>query len=413
MLKKILIISLIFFVLAVGVSVYILFFKKTTTKTPLDQANTDLPFGSSGNATNNGGTGQNNGGVRGDTTLRIPVDALMHLSTEPAGNGIVLETKTSTKARYADLASSHIFDVDLVTGVMTKISNTTIPKIQESYWMNNGSTTVLRYVSDNEVINTLNAQLVKTSSSSPDTTIKNELKGTLMSTNIDNLAISPQKTQMFYITTTSGGARGILISAKGASSQIWSSPVGEWLASWPSDNTIALTSKAASGVPGSMYFLSTSGTVKKVLGGVPGLTTLANPSLSTVAYSNDTARLYFYTIKTGSSQGAFVNTLSEKCVWSTKEKNIIYCGIPTSIPEGTYPNNWYQGRVSFTDDIYKINAVTGLGQLIVSLTGAYKQSIDVINPILSDSENYLLFTNKKDSTLWSYKLSTSTATTTR
>ena len=83
---------------------------------------------------------------------------------------------------------------------------------------------------------------------------------------------------------------------------------------------------------------------------------------------------------------------------------MIYCGIPVEIPSAVYPDTWYQGLVSFSDNLWSIDTADGTTDLLVQLPGEAKQTIDVIEPKLSPSENLLIFINKNDLTLWSFEL---------
>ena len=49
-----------------------------------------------------------------------------------------------------------------------------------------------------------------------------------------------------------------------------------------------------------------------------------------------------------------IASMTEKCVWSNDD-SVIYCGVPVDLPSGaTYPDDWYQGAVHFSDRIWKI-----------------------------------------------------------
>ena len=73
--------------------------------------------------------------------------------------------------------------------------------------------------------------------------------------------------------------------------------------------------------------------------------------------------------------------------------------MPDNFPQGDYPDDWYQGLISFKDSIWQKNFSTGETNILINETNA-----DVINPFLTKDENYLIFTNKTDNTLWSLKL---------
>jgi|GEM_PF-1243722 len=99
-------------------------------------------------------------------------------------------------------------------------------------------------------------------------------------------------------------------------------------------------------------------------------------------------------------------TLPEKCAWSKTSTSTIYCAIPWTFGAEIVPDGWWKGKVSFDDSLWKIDLNTNNAESL--LEGG---SFDVINPILSPKEDYLFFTNKKDSLLWSLRIAPFATTT--
>ena len=143
------------------------------------------------------------------------------------------------------------------------------------------------------------------------------------------------------------------------------------------------------------------------MGDIVGLTTLKKPDGTGLIYGSTVAQnislFYKDLIK---NTGAFLteNTLPEKCVWSKKNTDTLYCAVPRVIPISNYPETWYQGLVSFSDNLLKINTKTGAIDMLIDPTVEAGQAIDGIKLSLDDKENYLIFINKKDSSLWSLEL---------
>jgi hypothetical protein len=81
----------------------------------------------------------------------------------------------------------------------------------------------------------------------------------------------------------------------------------------------------------------------------------------------------------------------------------LYCATPAVAPEGVYPDDWYQGLVSFSDNISQIDTVTGLQTDIYQTSPKYPP-LDIYTPALSPDSRYFVFINKTDLTLWAYKL---------
>jgi hypothetical protein len=186
-------------------------------------------------------------------------------------------------------------------------------------------------------------------------------------------------------------------------SNILNIPFGEFNISWPSKNIITLLTKSSTEAEGYLYSLDfKTGKFEKLIGGIKGLTALVSPAGEKIIYSQSRRNgieTKIFTIKDKTSADFGLTTLPEKCAWSKLDKNIIYCPAPNNFPAGDYPDDWYQGMISFNDSIWQINLSTGETNVLINET-----NIDVINPFLSKDENYLVFTNKKDNTLWSLKI---------
>ncbi|MFA6094561.1 MAG: hypothetical protein WC757_01590 [Candidatus Paceibacterota bacterium] len=347
------------------------------------------------------------------TPLEIPI--LRHITLTPIGGATLINSpKSTTTIRYIDRGTGHIYETAIDASANTKITNATIPKIQETVWIND-NTVIARFLdTDNETIRSflgVIGSLPKNKTSSEDTGIipLRTFTGSFLPTNIPQIVVSPNKTSYFNLSTSADGTIGLVTSLKtNAKTQIFVSPLREWLAQWTQDSIIVLTMKASAFENGYAYTINpTTGVQKKIVDGKKGLTTLASPSTPlTIAYSESKDRGVLFSVfdpKINKQTSISKPTLSEKCVWETSTS--LVCAIPKEIPSAIYPDAWYQGTASFTDDLMRINASTGTTSLIADLTKLPGgQEIDVINLILSDKKDYLLFTNKKDLTLWGIDL---------
>ncbi len=177
---------------------------------------------------------------------------------------------------------------------------------------------------------------------------------------------------------------------------------------WPEINTIAINTKASANSKGFLYLLDIKkGVTTKILGGISGLSTTVSSDAKRVMYStggNNKVSTGIFTIKEGADMGAVFKTLAEKCVWSKIHADEAYCAVPVEIPNGIYPDDWYKGNISFTDQIWHINATTGEVHLVANLVSLGKALIDATNLTLDPKENYIYFVNKRDLTLWSLSL---------
>ena len=359
-----------------------------------------FPLGGDGGPTTPGGEPTTPGG--GPAKPTNFTQKLRQLSAEPVAGAGVLDVKAGTPVRYIEKATGHIFEVELFSPNRSRVSNTTIPVVYDAVWGNKNGALVARYLKeDNQTIDTYSLIIKATS-----TTTDNVISGIAFPSGISDLSVLGDS--IFYLVRGENGSTGYTSNfSQGNRKQVWLSPINELLSQYVNQRTVALTTKPASGVPGFMYFVDTgNGNVKKVLGNVPGLSALSN-DLGTqlvVLKQSTNALMSLYDIKSNTYSALTPATFPEKCVWSKKDRDVVYCAVPRSSIGGGSLTAWYQGYASFTDDIWQYNLKNNIAVVIENLSENAGQSIDVEKPLLSENEQYLIFMNKIDNTLWSLDL---------
>lgn len=310
-----------------------------------------------------------------------------------------------TTIRYIERGTGHIYETATNTLEKVRISNTTEPKIYEAYFTDKGDNLILRgLIGSSDIVSTRYASLVLASTSENETRTL-EIKD--LPIQISQIAISPSKTQLFSIMES--GIRGLLSKIDGGSTVgIFDTTYREWIPSWPEEKNIVLTTKASAFAPGFAYLLNTqTRQISRILGNIYGLTTLTSPDLSKVIYSSSergTFSLNYFDRKEDTISELSFKTLPEKCIWSKKEKAVLYCAIPENISFSTYPDVWYQGLINFSDSVWKIDIATGEARLVMNIQEESGEVIDATNLYLSPNDDYLMFTNKIDLTLWGLQL---------
>ena len=303
--------------------------------------------------------------------------------------------ETVPAVRYVDQMTGHIYEIyldDLST--TNEVSNSTVPSIYQAIFNGNASTVIYRYLGDdNQTITSYMATL-----GAP--------KGEFLPSNITDLSVSTDKSKFFYLIEDNNGVTGMVRSFTDIKkSQVFSSPFTEWLSQWVGPQKIYLTTKASSTVDGYLFALNTAtGTLSKVLGGIQGLTTLANSTGVKIAYSNtQTGQPLLSVVDLGKETTTSTNlyTLPEKCVWAG-DNITLYCAIPDTVNTAQYPDDWYQGKISFTDQFVKINTDTGVSTVVAD--SANQTAVDGTQLFLNKDGSDLFFINKKDGTLWELDL---------
>jgi hypothetical protein len=332
---------------------------------------------------------------------------LRKITTFPVAGAIAKKDKNEkTIVKFIARENGHIFEVPSDSNSSERVSNTTILRIWDALWLSSGEEFIARFIDEDETaIESFYAKIIPKEERDND----NALSGSFLQKNIKEITYAKDRNKIFYIVPNGSGSIGIISNPDGSNKvQIFDSPISEWKAQWAEKDTIAFTTKTSSDIQGYLYFLDIkTEKLTSILAGVDGLTTLINNNANKVLFTrNDTDKLLLsvFDIKKNEVIDLPLWALTEKCVWSEENSSIIYCGVSSFIPRGDDLDAWYKGLISFSDSVWMIDIETQTAKILVNPVDIVGEEIDLIKPILSSDENYLLFVNKKDSTLWQLKL---------
>lgn len=326
---------------------------------------------------------------------------------------------TSTAARYVERGLGHIYETPLVTLTESRIVNETRSRIMEALWGNGGKSVVIRFVDEKDggaIIKTsiLNLGGVATSFARGTSTapvsdfIKTE--EIFLPDFIPFMATAEDGgDKLFYLENGVDAAQGSVATFKDLGvSTIFNSAFTEWLPQFPNQGLITLTTKPSASIAGHLFFVDPKNkSVTKILGGINGLTTLTSHDGKFVLYSetkNNAPELSVYDTAKKTTRPLLMQTFPEKCVWGFKKTAVAYCAVPQSLPSAAYPDQWYQGLVTFSDAIWEINATSSATRLIMNPKNLGATALDMINLALSSDDAYLLFMNKVTGTPWVYSI---------
>lgn len=327
---------------------------------------------------------------------------LVRLVDAPVAGATFLGSGSSSNLYYLDANSGEINLVDFQEKVSKYISSLGQKNIYDVLWGNDGSNLlfVARAVrSDNPIFF---SALTPTNIPEADRIINNSVMGR----DIRAIAVAPNKKDIFYLEADSDGyVVGHTASFSfGNKKQIYTSSLAEWSLTWPNINTITFQTKAAASVPGYLYFFNPSTReTKKIIGDVPGLTTLTSPDGKMVLFSESNDVGYSSSLLDSgknTKMAISLRALPDKCVW-TKNSATIYCAVPNVVPAGTYPDDWYRGEIRFNDSLWQIDTATGNTKLLNNPSASLiNEEMDAINLFLDPLEKRLFFNNKRDRSLW-------------
>jgi hypothetical protein len=299
------------------------------------------------------------------------------------------------QVRYIDRESGNIYQYMADARSLTRISDKTLPGVQEASWLPDGSMALVRFLSDTATSETLDTYALPADGS----------EGYFLAQDLDEAEIIGNNA-IFTLAAGTESSIGTIAQLDGTNpTNIFTSPLSSIIV-YPAGSSFIAVTKAASEIGGYAFSINpTTGVFTPILGPLDGLTILPSPSGQLVLYSYTASGEYHmgvFSPATGAVVSLPLATFAEKCVW-TSDGLALYCGVPTSFT-GNLPDDWYQGAVSFTDRIWRIDLTSRLATLVVDPSQTGSTDIDVVNPTLDANNQLLVFRNKKDSSLWAYSL---------
>src|SRR3989344_4376616 len=321
----------------------------------------------------------------------------------------------NTAVRYIERGLGHIYETQLSTYTKSRIVNETRSRIGEAIWGNGGKSVVVRFVDDSEggaiktnVVNIGSSTISFARGTSTESISTGFLKTeeVLLPYYIPFMAVAEDGAdKLFYLE----GGIGTTATFKDTSvSKIFSSAFTEWLPQFPNQKLVPLTTRPSATVPGHMFFLNTgTKAVTKIIGGINGLTTLTSRDGKIVLYSETKGgapELSTYDVAKNEFHSLYLQTLPEKCVWSVKKSTVVYCAVPQTLPNASYPDQWYQGLVSFSDELWEIDTKTFVTRKIMTPRTLGAPGLDMTGLAISSDDSYLIFINKVSSTPWVYSI---------
>ena len=234
-----------------------------------------------------------------------------------------------------------------------------------------------------------------------------DLGGVFLTNNIVSMSVSPSSENLVYFTEQENNTVAIVLNFETRDlRQIFSSPFSEWAPYWTSEEGITVHTKPSGLVEGFIYTLDPeTGNLNKFADNMLGLTGIINGTQNRLFISRGgtTITSQIMSTITGRRDNVSFGTLPEKCVWS-QDSVIIYCAVPDFIEQGLYPDDWYKGKVSFTDSIWSLNTQTGETRRVADLSLEGGEPFDVITPTIEENELYLFFVNKRTGEPWVLEL---------
>jgi hypothetical protein len=399
--RTLIIIATVLVLIGIAIAVYLLFIAPNRAHLTVGGAGTFPASGNSAITPGSETTGPNAGTVVAPHLVKItegPV-ALGFVGVDiqvPAAGTASTSSSTPTTpdvdVRYVDRASGNIYSYTVLGRVLTRISNKTLPGIQEASWLPNGSMAFVRYLSKD----TDGTEHIQTYALPA-----NGEGGYILQEDLDETAVMGSST-IFSLLTSTTGSVGTVASSDGTNVRTLFTSLLSSLIIKPSTGGYFAQTRASSQLDGYAFVVNKDGTFSRILGPLRGLSILPSPNGSSLLYSyvdGSTVHLAVIDTKSHAATALPLGTLAEKCAWA--DEVTVYCGVPTSV-SGTLPDDWYQGTVSFSDRIWRIDLTARIATLVIDPTQIANTSIDIVGMTVDPNESALIFSDKATGSLWAY-----------
>lgn len=381
--------------LVLGTLAYSVFFR---TPSGTSQPNGQLPAGEGRTI---GSTGGETPAGEGEPSTGSPSEpVLSQLHDKPVVSSVVFSRASRLYARFMEEGTGHVYEYDIAEKKPYRISNTSVPKIQEAFWSTDGSVVAFRY-EDGGVLKAAVAELATT------TTEGAFKKVNFLPLGIKSLALSPDGSQVFYIIagSSAGTAQGVVAKSDGSSPRVvFTSRLPRWFASWPAQTSILVSSPWAddgglvyriqpqTGAQSIMF--STQSAFMGASGGPKGEVLINDPA---------TALLSSLLAPEGALTPHGIPAWPSLCAFASSSTSTAACA---RVPRDGLRlfSEWQRGERDFASSLVLIDFSGGLPILAIPEEELGDRVFDIVSPALAPDASYATFKNRVDGMLWGVRI---------
>lgn len=398
--RPLIIVAGVVVVLGIAVALYFIFFRSTPGVSVTPPGSATLPVANPTTPPPSGSSG------RVEPTSSSPVTVsprLVKISSGPVVPGMsVTDTRPvnassspDTLVRFVERQSGNVYSYLASSKTQTRTNNKTIPGIQSASWLPDGSFAFVRYLSGAD-FSTINTYALPASGTG----------GFFLNQNISDLSVS--STSVLTLASGVSGSVASLSKTDGTGSlPIFTTPLSSLRVSLAGKGQYLAYTKPSASLPGSAFIVDGAGRFSRVAGPLDGLIALPSPSGQWVLITytqNSSLRMRLINTATDETMSLPVATLADKCVWAAND-SALYCGVPVNPPlSSAYPDDWYQGALSFSDRLWKINVTGRYAELILDFEKETGTALDAESLAVNGTNSLLVFLDKNTGSLWGFSL---------
>lgn len=285
-----------------------------------------------------------------------------------------------------------LFEVDVDGKNLVQISNRTILGAFETMWSPAGDAAAMFYIDGDS-----KQGLILTGTST----------ATLLPPETSSFSWSPDGRAAAYLEKHTNGSN--LVTANKdltRPSVVFRTPLADAAIFWVSDNIIAFHTAASRYAQSAVFtYNRRTGAFKKIVGPFHELTAAWSPGGARLIETHRARGAETREITIRNSAGEVLSafpmlTAPEKCLWTQAEQ--LHCAVPRAPIPNEWPDTYIRGEYHTSDLI----ALVDLDRKeVFEVWNDPQRNFDIVNLLLTPNNDYLVFIDRNDGTLWSYRMS--------
>lgn len=328
---------------------------------------------------------------------------LWKISDDPvAGSRFVNDRNNNNGVWFIKKSSGNLFIADPQSRSVNQVATSSTQQVRNAYISSDGTVIIYQFLSENGDIQTYKTDVEEVENSDSQLKVTN---GSFLPSNIYDADMSIDGDKLFYLRkTVTGKTVGVDYNLEtNDRSRILNSEITEWRADYDQPDVITLHSPASDGLTGYAYHLDTESGRKTRLVDGTGLTVKTNESGNLSLITKDSGNQYTTRVLNLDSKETQLSipTFSEKCTW--QNASIFLCGVPSEKQPQSI-SSWYQGNISFVDNISVFNTESGDMNRLFTDEQIDKAKSDVVNIKIQKNFQDIIFKDKSTGDLWGYEM---------
>lgn len=290
--------------------------------------------------------------------------------------------------QYVEQGTGHIYEIDLATGDSIILSGTTIPFTTHAVFSATGTSVAITSIQNNEASTMVSIMGTSTS-----------MEGTLLPVGAREISFNADGTIAYYLLEYPEGARGYAYDlSKKTATELFNIPLRDVRVVWGSPIYVYTTPTITQ--EGNVYTISGRNGLAYAAGGAPGLVAVRYEKGIVTSSVTENNPQYTAVASNGTRIDQAVPFIPEKCALDPLDGALVLCAVPLNLNEGAFPDEWYMGKIAYSDTLWEMNVGAGDALSLLDLQQESGRPMDIRSIGMDTYGLRVYLINKNDNTLW-------------